>query len=64
MLRVRRQSAFAIVPSNDLPAAIAFWERLVCAARGETPDTSSCVGLQRRMWTQPGRVPRRVPEEQ
>lgn len=42
--------AFAIVPSNDLPAAIAFWERLGFARAGETPDTSSCVaGIARCM---------------
>jgi hypothetical protein len=33
--------AFAIVPSNDLPAAVPFWERLGFARTGGDPTTSS-----------------------
>ena len=31
--------AFAIIPSNDLAAAIPFWERLGSRARAVTPAT-------------------------
>jgi hypothetical protein len=55
--------AFAIVPSNDLKAAIAFWERLGFARTGGEGDYVIMTGLNCEVHvTQAGDGPWRVPE--
>jgi len=55
--------AFAIVPSNDLPNAIPFWERLGFARTGGAPDYVIMTGWGCEVHlTQAGRDPWRVPE--
>ena len=56
--------AFAIVPSNNLPAAVAFWERLGFARTGGAPDYIIMRGWSCEVHlTQAGGGPWRVPEE-
>jgi hypothetical protein len=56
--------AFAIVPSNNLPAAVAFWERLGFARTGGAPDYIIMTGWSCEVHvTQAGGGPWRVPEE-
>ncbi|MFO1396725.1 MAG: hypothetical protein U1F48_06650 [Burkholderiales bacterium] len=56
--------AFAIVPSNDLPAAIAFWERLGFARAGGDARYIILRGWDCEVHvTQAGDGPWRVPEE-
>lgn len=56
--------AFAIVPSNNLPAAVAFWERLGFARTGGAPDYIIMTGWDCEVHlTQAGGGPWRVPEE-
>src|SRR3569833_2112747 len=55
--------AFAIVPSNDLPAAIPFWERLGFARTGGDDGYVIMTGWDCEVHlTQAGRDPWRVPE--
>ena len=55
--------AFAIVPSNDLTAAIAFWERLGFARAGGEGDYVIMTGWNCEVHvTQAGDGPWRVPE--
>jgi hypothetical protein len=55
--------AFAIVPSNDLPSAIQFWERLGFARMGGTADYIIMTGWGCEVHlTQAGTGPWRVPE--
>lgn len=55
--------AFAIVPSNDLAAAIPFWERLGLARTGGAPDYVIMAGWGCEVHlTQAGKAPWRVPE--
>lgn len=55
--------AFAIVPSNDLNAAIAFWERLGFARTGGEGDYVIMTGWQCEVHvTQAGDGPWRVPD--
>jgi hypothetical protein len=55
--------AFAIVPSNDLKAAIAFWERLGFARTGGEGDYVIMTGWNCEVHvTQAGDGPWRVPE--
>ena len=56
--------AFAIVPSNDLPAAIPFWERLGLARTGGAPDYVIMTGWGCEVHLiQAGSGPWRVPAE-
>ena len=56
--------AFAIVPSNDLPAAIPFWERLGLARTGCAPDYVIMTGWGCEVHLiQAGSGPWRVPAE-
>jgi hypothetical protein len=56
--------AFAIVPSNDLPAAIPFWERLSFARTGGDDNYIIMTGWGCEVHlTQAGTGPWRVPEE-
>jgi len=55
--------AFAIVPSNDLPSAIQFWERLGFARTGGNADYVIMTGWGCEVHlTQAGTGPWRVPE--
>ncbi|AJP71732.1 VOC family protein [Sphingomonas hengshuiensis] len=55
--------AFAIVPSNDLPAAIPFWEQLGFERAGGAPDYVILRGWGCEVHlTQAGTGPWRVPE--
>jgi hypothetical protein len=55
--------AFAIVPSNNLPAAIPFWERLGFARTGGAPDYVIMTGWGCEVHLiQAGAGPWRVPE--
>lgn len=56
--------AFAIVPSNDLSAAIPFWERLGFARTGGAPDYVIMTGWGCEVHLiQAGSGPWRVPQE-
>ena len=56
--------AFAIVPSNNLAAAIVFWERLGFARTGGAPDYVIMTGWGCEVHlTQAGTGPWRVPEK-
>ncbi len=56
--------AFAIVPSNDLQAAIPFWERMGFVRAGGGPDYAIMTGWGCEVHlTQAGSGPWRVPEE-
>jgi len=56
--------AFAIVPSNDLSAAIPFWERMGFARTGGADNYVIMTGWGCEVHlTQAGAGPRRVPEE-
>lgn len=56
--------AFAIVPSNDLAAAIPFWERLGFARTGNWPDYAIMTGWGCEVHlTQAGAPPWNVPAE-
>lgn len=55
--------AFAIVPSNDLPTAVAFWERLGFARTGGEGDYVIMTGWHCEVHlTQAGDGPWRVPD--
>jgi hypothetical protein len=59
-----RVGAFAIVPSNDLPAAIPFWDRLGFARTGGDANYIIMTGWGCEVHlTQAGTGPWRVPEE-
>jgi hypothetical protein len=59
-----RIGAFAIVPSNDLPASIPFWERLGFARTGGDANYIILTGWGCEVHlTQAGAGPWRVPEE-
>lgn len=56
--------AFAILPNNDLPSAVAFWERLGFARTGGAPDYAIMTGWGCEVHlTQAGDGPWRVPAE-
>ncbi|MFZ0869286.1 MAG: hypothetical protein WAM90_01035, partial [Rhodanobacter sp.] len=56
--------AFAIVPSNDLPAAVPFWERLGFHRTGGDADYIIMTGWDCEVHlTQAGSGPWAVPEE-
>ncbi len=56
--------AYAIVPSNDLPAAIPFWERMGFAQTGGAPDYVIMTGWGCEVHlTQAGEGPWAVPED-
>jgi hypothetical protein len=56
--------AFAIVPSNDLPAAIPFWERLGFARTGGAPNYIIMTGWGCEVHlVQAGPGPWQVPQE-
>ncbi|WP_294063548.1 VOC family protein [Sphingomonas sp.] len=56
--------AFAIVPNNDLPGAVAFWERLGFARAGGAPEYVIMTGWGCEVHlTQAGTGPWRVPAE-
>ncbi len=64
MSEIPRVGAFAIVPSNDLPAAIPFWERLGFARTGGGDTYSIMTGWDCEVHlTQAGGGSWRVPEE-
>ena len=64
MSQTPRIGAFAIVPSNDLPAAIPFWERLGFARTGGDANYIILAGWDCEVHlTQAGTGPWRVPEE-
>lgn len=63
MSELPRVGAFAIIPNNDLPAAIPFWERLGFARTGGDAGyvIMSGWGCEVHL-TQPGDGPWRVPQ--
>jgi hypothetical protein len=64
MSEIPRVGAFAIVPSNDLAAAIPFWERLGFARKGGDANYIILTGWGCEVHlTQAGAGPWRVPEE-
>jgi hypothetical protein len=64
MSDIPRIGAFAIVPSNNLPAAIPFWERLGFARTGGDDIYVIMTGWSCEVHlTQAGTGPWRVPEE-
>lgn len=55
--------AFAIVPNNDLPAAVPFWEEMGFARTGGDATYAIMTGWECEVHlTQAGREPWRVPE--
>ncbi|HEY1429474.1 MAG TPA: hypothetical protein VGF18_07865, partial [Candidatus Tumulicola sp.] len=63
MTELPRIGAFAIVPSNDLPAAIPFWERLGFARIGGDSNYIIMSGWECEVHLiQAGTGPWRVPE--
>src|SRR5215475_11864348 len=63
MSETQRVGAFAIVPCNDLPAAILFWERLGFARTGGDANYIILTGWGCEVHlTQAGTGPWRVPE--
>jgi hypothetical protein len=60
----KAMGAFAIVPSNDLPATIPFWQRLGFALAGRDEGYVIMTGWGSEVHlTQAGTGPRRVPAE-
>ena len=64
MSETPRVGAFAIIPSNDLPAAVPFWERLGFVRTGGDSNYIIMTGWGCEVHlTQAGTGPWRVPEE-
>ena len=64
MTDIPSTGAFAIVPSNDLPGAIPFWERMGFARTGGEGQYAIMTGWGCEVHlTQAGTGPWRVPEE-